>query len=129
MSKGLALLLAAGCLAGCSNLSCELPDATSGMALGEASRAAWVRPPRAQVRTQADDVDVVGSIPRNNDVSNGRQASRRPSEFILKDPKLFSEAEDKRPWPLAGSTEAKKQDEEDAKRDREISKVVNICHC
>jgi hypothetical protein len=125
MRTGLAVLLAAGCLAGCSSLSCELPQDP-----GMTAEAAWRPVPlRADNRSgpsrpAADDVETVGSIPGG---AQGVSADR--SGPVIRDSKLFSSKEDSRPWPLAGSPEARKQDEDDKRREHEISTVVNICHC
>ena len=93
-----------------------------------ASYAGW-RPVRSSnsggaARLPADDVETVGSIPGG---LQGVSANR--SGPVIRDSKLFSSTEDSRPWPLAGSPEARKQEEDDKRREREISAVVNICHC
>ena len=129
MRNGLILLLAAGCLAGCSSVSCKLPnDAAMVTAAVAAPASSWTENGKGPARLSGDDVETVGSIP------GGPQKASEiipvyPPGISAKDSKLFSPAEDSRPWPLAGSPEARKQDEYDKRREREISTVVNICHC
>jgi hypothetical protein len=125
MRTALVVILAAGCLAGCSSLSCELPQ-DPGMTADAAWRPVPLRADNLSgpARLPADDVETVGSIPSG---PQGALANR--SRAGGRDSKLFSSKEDSRPWPLAGSPEALKQEEDDKRREREISAVVNICHC
>jgi hypothetical protein len=81
----------------------------------------------AQARAEADQSDIVGSIPTDRDAFDGPRA--RQSEFVRANPDLFSAAEDKRPWPLANSPEAKAIEKRDHQREKELSKVTQICRC
>jgi hypothetical protein len=40
---------------------------------------------------------------------------------------LFSKAEDNRPWPTEGTKEAKRQEDFDNRRERELGKTMMIC--
>jgi hypothetical protein len=133
MQRAMTVLTSALLLAGCSSLSCELPEAKSATSVGSSSHYSSVQPQRSlgySAQTRAEDDDIVGSIPPDSAKAATKPgAPNRNSVFVLENPKLFSATEDRRPWPFAGSPEANKQEEEDERREREINKVVEICRC
>jgi hypothetical protein len=50
-------------------------------------------------------------------------------DFMIKNSRLFSATEDKKPWPKTNSPEWAKQQKEDAQREKEINKIMQICRC
>ena len=133
MRETMTVLTSALLLAGCSSLSCDLPEANSARSVRSNSYYSAIqseRNPDSPARIHAGDDDVVGSIPPDSARAVTEiGVPNRNSAFIIKNPKLFSTAEDHRPWPLVGSPEAKKQEEEDERREREVKKIVEICRC
>jgi len=129
MKAALGAVFAAGCLAACSNLSCDLPNDVSAVPLGARAQAIRSSIQVTPALESGADPETVGSIPSNSGGLRSESTGRLPSQFSLRDRKLFSTSEDARPWPLAGTPEAKRQDDEDQQREREISRVVKICHC
>ena len=133
MQKAMTVLISALLLAGCSSLSCDLPEANSVSSVRSSFHYSSVRPersPGSSAQAHAKDDEIVGSIPPDSAKAVTEPgAPNRTSGFVLKNPKLFSATEDRRPWPLVGSPEAKMQEEEDERREREVRKVVEICRC
>jgi hypothetical protein len=133
MRRAMTVLISAVSLAGCSSLSCSLPEASTAYGVRSNSHYSSVQPERnldSSVRARVKDGDIVGSIPPDSAKAvTELGAPNRNSVFVLKNPKLFSAIEDHRPWPIVGSPEAKTQDEEDERREREVKKVVEICRC
>jgi len=133
MQRAMMVLTSALLLAGCSSLSCDLPEANSASSARSSSHYSSVQPEGSLgsfARSQAKADDVVGSIsPDSEKAVTELGATNRNSVFVLKNPKLFSATDDHRPWPLVGSPEAKTQEEEDERREREVKKVVEICRC
>ena len=133
MQRAMMVLTSALLLAGCSILSCDLPEANSASSVRSSSHYSSVQPERSlgsSAHARAKDDDIVGSIPADSARAVTEPgAANRNSVFVLENPKLFSTREDHRPWPLVGSPEAKKQEDEDERREREVKKVVEICRC
>jgi hypothetical protein len=71
----------------------------------------------------ADENDPTGAAP-----ANGPKA-KPAMDFMIKNSSLFSATEDKKPWPKTNSPEWAKQQKEDAQREKEINKIMQICRC
>ena len=133
MRETMTVLASALLLAGCSSLSCDFPEANPATSVRSSSYYSALQSERRldpSVEIHAEDDDVVGSIPPDPARAlKETELPNRNSAFILKNPKLFSAAEDHRPWPLVGSPEAKKQEEDDKRREEDVKKIVEICRC
>ena len=55
------------------------------------------------------------------------EKKRTPSEFVLRNPDLFTDDKKLKPWPKTGSEEWTRQQELDRKREEELKKSIMIC--
>jgi hypothetical protein len=145
MSK-LWLILAACLLAGCS-ATCQPQDTASIEApfpkaislggpprIGRAITRATLPKAVNTAHAEAYDADAdennptTAASPPFDTGANG--PTRKPAtDFMIKNQSLFSATEDRRPWPESDSPEWAKQQKHDARREKEISKVIQICRC
>jgi hypothetical protein len=111
-SRILVLVLFVG-IGGCTNVLADRDPAA--VALAEPSAINGPNAPAAEAQTVRP--------------STVTSPTRRESEFVRQNRRLFSKAEDERPSAVAGSAEWDQQQERDARREKELQKAIQICNC
>lgn len=144
------VILAASLLAGCSNQACQ-PQSTASLdapaflarplarpqavpkiarpvtkvSLPQAANSARAEAPNAAT----DDDTATGSFSPDDDLDTSISKSRTTTDIMIKNPALFSAAEDRKPWPMTDTLEWAEQQKDDARRDKAIRRAIKICHC
>lgn len=145
------VILAASLLAGCSNQACQ-PQSTASLDVAPAFLAEPLARPQAAPKiarpitkaslpwtansaraevpdAEADENDATASFPPEDDLETNIPKSSTKTDIMIKNPALFSAAEDRRPWPMTNSPEWAEQQKDDARRDKAIKRAIKICHC